>query len=149
MIFRKAGFSLLEVIIVIIIIGVCVAFGFPNYITSTELARTANARNNLMAIYSAEQNYNNNNGSYCYNTGAGSCDNIADINTKLGLQIQDDGTYTFNCPNASSTCTATRSVAAGAPAMTLTMSSPINISGSGVANPTCADGTHTPSWCPP
>ena len=65
---HKQGFTLMEIIVVIIIIGLCLAFAFPNFTTPNEQSYALNAQNNLLAIYSAQQNYYNNNGSYCNNT---------------------------------------------------------------------------------
>jgi type II secretory pathway pseudopilin PulG len=135
----RAGVTLLEIIIVFMILGIALAIGFPNYLTSTEQARASNARSNLLAIYSAEQNYNNNNGGYCF----GTCDTLAHINTNLSLQIQDDGTYTYACSAAAVTCTATRAADANTN-IVLALNSAINISGN--VNPQC---NTTTNWCPP
>ena len=59
--FSRAGFSLLEIIVVLMIIGIVIGFTLPNFSTPTLQARALTAQNNLLAIYSAEQNYNNNN----------------------------------------------------------------------------------------
>ena len=133
----KHGVTLMELIIVIIIIGAAIALGLPNYITSTEQAKASNAQHNLLAIYSAQQNYNNNNGgnsNFCL----ASCGSLAQINTNLSLQIQDDGTYTYAC--AGTTCTATRS--SGSPTLTLSLVAPVQINNSSAnANQECPIGT--------
>jgi Tfp pilus assembly protein PilE len=134
----------MEIIVVLIIIGVVVAFSFPNYTTPIEKARVANARNNLLAIYSAEQNYSNNHGSYCFSTSAPACDTLADINTQLSLNIQDDGTYTYSCSSTAVTCTATRTITPSTN-IVVTLNSAINLSGSGTANPLCNTSNN---WCP-
>jgi prepilin-type N-terminal cleavage/methylation domain-containing protein len=151
----RAGVTLMEIIIVIMILSVAAAMGLPNYLASTEQTRASNARSNLLAIYSAEQNYNNNNNnSYCLstaNTATAACntllsdnkcaDSLAAINCNLSLQIQDDGTYTYSC--SGTTCTATRAANANTH-IVLTLSSAINISGN--VNPQCST---TSNWCPP
>jgi type II secretory pathway pseudopilin PulG len=127
----------MELVIVLIILGVAFALGLPNYTTSTEQARASNAKNNLLSIYSAQQNYNNNNNAYCL----GPCDNLTDINTQLNLQIQDDGTYTYAC--AAGACTATRA-GSGSPVFTLVLAAAIVLNNSNTnANTICPYGTTT------
>ena len=53
----REGITLMEIIVVLIIVGIAAGFFFPNYTTPIEKARAANAQNNLLAIYSAQQNY--------------------------------------------------------------------------------------------
>ena len=140
----------MEMVVVLIIMGAIVGLSTPNYTIPTEQARALTAQNNLLAIYSAQQNFNNNYGSYCFSTGTNPTgattycgDTLADINTNLGLNIQDNGTYTYSCSSAAITCTATRTSTNGT--ITLTLNSAINLSSG--ANPKC---NLTPAtWCPP
>ncbi len=149
---RRAGVTLMEIIIVMIIIGVAIGLGLPSYTNSTEQAKSSNAHSNLLAIYTAEQNYSNNNSNnYCLstaNTATAACntlltdskcaDSLAAINCNLSLQIQDDGTYTYSCTGT--TCTASRS--SGSPTLTLALTAPVQIDKSnGNANAQCPVGT--------
>lgn len=138
---RKAGVTLIEIIVVMIIIGIACAFFFPNYYLTSERAKAANAQNNLLAIYSAEQNYNNNNGghnNYCL----AACSSLAQIDNVLSLQIQDDGTYLYDCSAGGNKCKASRNPGAGL-VITVTLDQPVKIAGE--VNPACAG---TVSWCP-
>jgi prepilin-type N-terminal cleavage/methylation domain-containing protein len=161
---HRQGFTLMEIIFVLIIIGVAVAFSFPNFTTSTEQARALNAKNNLLTIYTAQRNYYNNNGGiYCLTgtsasstcaaappTGIGDsncADKLAAINCNLSLNIQDDGTYKYACPptgGAPLTCVATRTSIATNNTIVLTLNLPIQLSGS-TKNPSC---NLTANWCP-
>lgn len=148
---RREGITLMEIIVVLTIIGVATVFSFPNYTTPVEKARVTNAQNNLLAIYSAQQNYRNNNGSYCTNNPVSSpcplslsatCGgSLAYINCSLSLNIQDDGTYTYFCRGV--TCTATRTNSLSDPTMVVTLNAAIRLSGN--VNPTC---TTSNNWCP-
>lgn len=135
------GVTLIEIIVVMIILGIAIAFA-PSYKTNTEQARALTARNNLLAIYTAEQNYIANNPgnthppTYCIAV----CDNIADINTNLNLNIQDDGTYSYKCLGSS--CTATRLL--NNSTLVLSLNNPISLPSGGSQNPKCNLG----SWCP-
>jgi len=150
---HRQGFTLIEILIVLIIIGIAAVFSMPNFNTPTEQARALNAQNNLLAIYSAEKNYLNNNSAFCVDqpppngqiacaeSGNPNCaKDLASINCNLSLNIQDDGTYSYAC--AGSTCTATRtSVSLG---LTITLTAPIQLNGS-PKNPSC---NLSSSWCP-
>jgi prepilin-type N-terminal cleavage/methylation domain-containing protein len=141
--FGKYGMTLMEIIAVLLILSVAAIFAFPNFSTSTEKARASTVENNLLAIFTAQQNYkNNNNDVYCYDTGVNSCDNLADINAKLGLAITDDGTYAYDCPLNSLTCTATRTGGASDPKIKVTLNSPMVFSN---INPNCVSAS---GWCP-
>lgn len=157
----RQGFTLFELIVVLIIIAICLAFVFPNFTKPTEQASAQTAQNNLLAIYSAQRNYYNNNGNFCLedtvlpplsacvNGAENKCgDSLAQINCNLSLNIQDDDSYLYSCDynvtiaNKNS-CTATRKGTANTIIMTL--DSPINLSGNGTANPLCNLPT---GWCP-
>jgi len=139
--FRREGMTLLEILVVLVIVGLAAAMFFPNYTTPTEQARAANVRNNLLAIYSAEQNYRNNNGSYCISTtNPNPCDTLSHINFALSLNIQDDGTYTYSC--AGVTCTATRTNTSNL-GISVTLNLPIQLNGNN-PNPICTLTTGCP-----
>ena len=140
----RQGFTLMEMIVVLIIIAIAAVFSFPNFTTPTEQARALNAWNNLLAIYSAEKNYFNNNGSFAQS--AALTGTLALIDTTLSLNIQDDGTYLYNCgvPTAN-ICTATRNNGPSAFSIAVTLTAPIQLT-SGTLNPACTPSTS--QWCP-
>jgi len=145
----KYGFTLIEVMVVLVIIALAAIMTLPNFTPSLERARSTSAQNNLLAIYTAQQNYINNNNTtvYCNDSvNANQCDSIADINTALSLNIQDDGTYLYQCPTVS-TCTATRNLNPVPLTLTLTLNTPINLV-SQVGNPGCKSTTGNANWCP-
>ena len=137
----KQGFTLMEMLIVLAIIGVCIALFLPNYLKPTEQSRALVAKNNLLAIYTAQQNYRNNNGTFYVTPGSPSND-LSGINTALSLNFTDDGSYNYLCNTSASgfSCQATRVLSPGI--TLLVTNSPI-----GSANPSCLD-SHTTGWCP-
>lgn len=154
---RKQGFTLMEVIVVLILIGIA-AVMVLNFSNPNEKALATVARNNLLAIYSAQQNYNtsiNNNQGYCLNTansaqanctaisGTVCANNLAAINCNLSLAITDDNSYTYACSPQAFTntplCQATRNNTTGQPLITLYLNEAILST-----NPVCAGGTQCP-----
>jgi prepilin-type N-terminal cleavage/methylation domain-containing protein len=98
----KRGFTLVEVVVVIIIAAIIAGFAIPSFMTNMNQAIANAAAYNLSVIYSAELTYHANNGQYCLdNTGASpACqastggdshcaDTLAAINCNLGLNITD------------------------------------------------------------
>jgi type IV pilus assembly protein PilA len=73
---NKKAFTLIELLIVILIIGVLAAIGVPQLAVSIEKARGAAAREGLAHIYRAEIEYSGNNRTGVY---ANSMDDLSDV----------------------------------------------------------------------
>jgi type II secretory pathway pseudopilin PulG len=146
---KRVGFSLLEMILILILIGIVVTFCVPNFMYLNENALAQNAKNNLYAIYTAQKNYFNENNTYC----VGPCSTIAFINQFLSLNIVDDGTYIYYCQGAANDadCVASRSNLQKPPgtvghgfSLEINMSAPI-----GPNNPSCTFiDSQSQTWCP-
>ena len=110
---NNGGFSLLELLVVVGIIGALAAIGIPaynGYISSTEFQT---AENNLRMIHAAQLEHRSDNGDFCDTT---DCASISLLNTNLfdGNQSLDtDSAYAFAITAAdggdSFTATATQS----------------------------------------
>ncbi len=53
----RKGFTLMELILTVIIIGILVSIAIPTYLTTVERARAREAKATLMSMHAAEQTY--------------------------------------------------------------------------------------------
>ena len=85
---RFHGFSLMEVMIVVVIIGILAALAYPNLEKYLKRARQTEAKTNLSAIYTAQKIYFTLHQSYA--------DDINELDLSLA-----QGLYTYTIPEAS------------------------------------------------
>ena len=108
-IIMRKGFSLVEIIIVVIIIGILVTFAMPQFVKTKERTLDREAQANLKLIQSAERIYRMEKGVF-YPPSA-STGVIANINSYLRLSLPASGTnwgYAVDS-TGSGNATATRS----------------------------------------
>jgi prepilin-type N-terminal cleavage/methylation domain-containing protein len=74
---RRCGFTLVELAVVIIIIGVLAAFAVPRFLDSVERSKAAEAFNYMSAVRAAQERFQVRQGTY------------ADDVTKLDIQMPD------------------------------------------------------------
>jgi len=93
----RKGFTLLEVVLVLVIIGAVAAFVLPNVFVCVEQSNAQSARNNLLAIAAAQSKYDEDHGQYC--VGNPCADNITDIDKNLNLTITPsaNGSFSYSC----------------------------------------------------
>jgi prepilin-type N-terminal cleavage/methylation domain-containing protein len=70
----RKGFTLVELAVVIVIIGVLAAFGVPQFLKSVERSKAAEAFNYLSAVRSAQERYLAKEGVYADSTNLGNLD---------------------------------------------------------------------------
>ena len=87
----RKGFTLVELAVVIIIIGVLAAFGVPRFLDSVERSKAAEAFNFQSAVRAAQERFQVRQGSYA--------DDLAD----LDIQMPTPKYFTVGTPEAGST----------------------------------------------
>ncbi len=90
------GFTLIELVITMAIVGLIAAIGIPQYLGYADNARVNTIKNNMRSIYLQQQEYYQRNSAY-YATGATCSDAATAINTNLfngsTIIINDKFTY--------------------------------------------------------
>ncbi len=107
---REAGFTLIELMIVVIVVGILATMAYPNYVTTREKALDKEATSSLLLIRNSERMFFSRIESF-YPAPAGTQGNIALINGNLTLDLNErvwDYTVGTSSPTAF-TATAVRS----------------------------------------
>lgn len=78
---HNLGFTLVEVGVVVVIIGILATISIPQFETAIERSNGSQARVSLELIFSAERAYRISTGTYI------NCNNTADCNTVLNLEL--------------------------------------------------------------
>jgi len=94
----KKGFTLLELLIVVIIVAVLASFAIPQYLTSVEKGKVAKAKNALSLIAKAEKMYRAEMDVYC--TSQTALNNYVDFQAQTAAD--PDWAYTIPAAGASS-----------------------------------------------
>jgi len=98
------AFTLMELMVVVIIVGVMALFAIPDYTKSVERAHRKDAEGNLLMIQAAQRVYAARHADTYWGPG-----NLGAINSNLELNLLANGaTYNCGAGGATFTCTAVR-----------------------------------------
>ncbi len=106
---KKKGFTLVELLMVVIIIGILVTIAVPSYYKSIERTKAGKAKASLRTITNAQVQYRAINDTYTTTLA-----DLADVDLPAELQGGDDGDWTYDSAaiteiTSDITTTATRS----------------------------------------
>ena len=98
------AFTLTEIMVVVILIGIIAAFGIPNYQKAVDKAHERDAVIQLTALHAANRVYQAQVGTYLVGTNL----DIDDINSGMGINlIANELDYLYNSDGTTFTATAT------------------------------------------
>ena len=104
---KKEGFTLIEILAVIIIVGTLAALAFPGFGVTKERVLDKEAKSNLVILQGAEKIKRVESGTYY--PAAGNTNVIADINANLGTNLPTIGaSWTYRVDTGNSQITASR-----------------------------------------
>ncbi len=100
---RKGGFTLVEIVVVIIIVGILAALGFTQYTKVVEKGRTAEAKSILGALRTAQQAKHLETGAYA---------TVPNLPVEAPSSCANTHYFSYAC-TTTGTCTATRCTSGG------------------------------------
>jgi len=99
---RQKGFTLIELMIVVVIIGILAALAIPRFMTATTKSKQSEAKGILKQIYTMERTYRQQNNTYW---GQGTVANAGAPNAfaTIGVEIPTSAIYTYTITVANAT----------------------------------------------
>ena len=105
--FKQKGFTLIELMIVVVIIGVLAAIALPSYGDYVKRARRADGKSGILALQLAQEKLRANCAFYAQNIGANNvCGLTSALTTVAATATSPDGYYNLSIVAASASQTA-------------------------------------------
>jgi prepilin-type N-terminal cleavage/methylation domain-containing protein len=105
---NSKGFTLIELMIVVVIIGILAALAIPRFMRSTTKSKQSEAKQLLKQVYTMQRAYRQEYNSYCLN-GASASAAAPNAFAQIGVDVMASSRYTYTMVAGLNTftCTAT------------------------------------------
>ncbi len=103
---NRKGFTLIELMIVVVIIGILAALAIPRFMQATTKSKQSEAKGILKQIYTMERTYRQENGTYG-DDGVSIAAGAGGTFPQIGVEVQTTARYTYSIAAAANTFTAT------------------------------------------
>ncbi len=103
---REKGFTLIELMIVVVIIGILAALAIPRFMQATTKSKQSEAKQLLKQIYTMERTYRQANNTYGDN-GSTSVPGAAFTFAEIGVEVMAGANYAYAIVAAANSFTAT------------------------------------------